>query len=186
MKMEKLLGFVLKAQFYLVVFLSSVILLYSSVFEGIPLPGNSWMLKVRGAIILPLFVASSVMAVLSFVLAIYSAKQAKPEVKITTPSKSEIEDRIDITFLALSETQKEIVKFIYRLHKTDISLVELHKGLNKKLPGIVDSLDELYFRIVVLGYKELLSTTALESKVTVVTSSPLVGHVLDKRRRIIS
>jgi hypothetical protein len=134
-------------------------------------------------LILPLFISSSVMIVISIILSVYSMGRSHNAPQFTN---AELEEKIDRTFLALSGTQKFVIRYVYKLHKTDVSLEELFKGLNKKIPGVIGSMDELYFRIMVLVQKELLSTKAVESRVTVVTSIPKVGYVLDKLGRMVT
>ncbi len=123
--------------------------LYFSFFTGLPAPANAWSPNLRISANHTLFVLGIMLVAVGFGLGYSSEVEGQPALArkaflLIFPSRT-----IKSRYERLSDTQKEIVIFLYQhSHKPRIALSELFKsfvGLHG--PDLVRSEDELFYRL---------------------------------------
>jgi hypothetical protein len=88
-------------------------------------------------------------------------------------------------FTTLPQTQRNLVRHLYRLHKDYIGVDDLYRDFGKKYGSeAVGSPTELHYRLQVLQFQGFITLKAVGHRTTVVTTIPEVGKLLSENKLI--
>lgn len=161
-----------KLRFHMLIFLAGLAMLYLSYFSSFPNPGNGWIFGLRqnahsGLIALGILLVA--FSVIIFVLS--NDNGGSPRVLFSREIKREFEN--------LSDTQKDVLRTLYEIHRKEVTVEFFHEMMNQKFPGKISSPDELYFRLKDLAHKRLLYMRAVAKGSTAMRPLKKVGRVLN-------
>jgi len=89
------------------------------------------------------------------------------------------------SFSQLPQTQRNLIAFLYTLHKDYIGVDDLYSTFGKKFgQTAVGSSTELHYRLQVLQFQGLISLSAVGHRTTVVKTIAEVGRLLFERKLI--
>lgn len=97
------------------------------------------------------------------------------------------EEQVIETYSNFPETQKNIVAFLYTLHKPGISVDDLYTAICKKFSNdAVGSATELHYRLQVLGFQGFVKLHVMGRRTTVVNTIPAIAKILSDHNIIFS
>lgn len=206
--MDKIFAQLLKSRFYLILLILSILLFYISLFKDVPIASNNFTPTLREESIKILLFTSLFFLVVAitqsiFIEVIFPFKKNRTEDNSTSkvktdkgvedsiqaPIEVEYENKKDIdlinSFLSLTNTQKTIIKEIYRGHRGEYPCDELQRIFNKKNSDeAIESHSEFIYRIKDLDNSGLIETKKVGERTTVVIIIPEVQKKLEDNNLI--